>query len=52
MTTPGAPARRPGKRYGYFALPVLHHDRLAGKLGAKPDRRWLPRPEHHGSDPP
>jgi uncharacterized protein len=27
------------RRWGYFALPVLHHDRLIGKLDAKADRR-------------
>jgi uncharacterized protein YcaQ len=26
------------RRWGYFALPILHHDRLAGKLDAKADR--------------
>jgi uncharacterized protein len=25
------------RRWGYFALPVLHHDRLVGKLDAKTD---------------
>jgi uncharacterized protein YcaQ len=30
------PAQR---RWGYFALPVLHHDRLVGKLDAKADRK-------------
>jgi uncharacterized protein YcaQ len=27
------------RRWGYFALPVLHHDRLVGKLDARVDRR-------------
>jgi uncharacterized protein YcaQ len=27
------------RRWGYFALPVLHHDRLVGKLDANADRR-------------
>ncbi len=27
------------RRWGYFALPVLHHDRLVGKLDARADRR-------------
>jgi uncharacterized protein YcaQ len=26
------------RRWGYFALPVLHHDRLVGKLDARADR--------------
>ena len=26
------------RRWGYFALPVLHHDRLVGKLDARTDR--------------
>jgi uncharacterized protein YcaQ len=30
------PAEQRG--WGYFALPVLHHDRLVGKLDAKTDR--------------
>ena len=27
------------RRFGYFALPILHHDRLVGKLDATADRR-------------
>jgi uncharacterized protein YcaQ len=27
------------RRWGYFALPVLHHDRLVGKLDAIADRK-------------
>ena len=27
------------RRWGYFALPVLHHDSLVGKLDARADRR-------------
>ena len=27
------------RRWGYFALPVLHHDRLVGKLDARTDRK-------------
>jgi len=27
------------RRWGYFALPVLHHDSLVGKLDAKADRK-------------
>ncbi len=27
------------RRWGYFALPILHHDRLAGKLDAAADRK-------------
>ncbi len=27
------------RRWGYFALPVLHHDRLVGKLDATADRK-------------
>jgi uncharacterized protein len=27
------------RRWGYFALPVLHHDRLAGKVDAVADRK-------------
>jgi uncharacterized protein len=27
------------RRWGYFALAVLHHDRLVGKLDAKADRK-------------
>jgi uncharacterized protein YcaQ len=30
------PAKR---RWGYFALPILHHDRLVGKLDATADRK-------------
>ena len=30
------PAKR---RWGYFALPILHHDRLVGKLDAKAERK-------------
>lgn len=30
------PAKR---RWGYFALPVLHHDQLVGKLDARADRK-------------
>lgn len=30
---------RAERRWGYFALPVLHHDRLVGKLDATADRR-------------
>src|SRR6185295_15104420 len=26
------------RRWGYFALPILHHDRLVGKLDAIADR--------------
>jgi hypothetical protein len=26
------------RRWGYFALPILHHDRLVGKLDASADR--------------
>ncbi|MEO7446662.1 MAG: crosslink repair DNA glycosylase YcaQ family protein, partial [Humibacillus sp.] len=26
-------------RWGYFALPILHHDRLIGKLDARADRK-------------
>jgi uncharacterized protein YcaQ len=29
----------PMRRWGYFALPVLHRDRLIGKLDAKADRK-------------
>ena len=31
------PAAR--RRFGYFALPILHHDRLVGKLDAAADRK-------------
>jgi uncharacterized protein YcaQ len=27
------------RRWGYFALPVLHHDRLIGKVDAVADRK-------------
>jgi uncharacterized protein YcaQ len=27
------------RRWGYFALPVLHHDRLVGKVDAAVDRK-------------
>ena len=30
---------KPQRRWGYFALPVLHDDRLVGKLDATADRR-------------
>jgi uncharacterized protein YcaQ len=29
----------PKRRWGYFALPVLHHDRLVGKVDALADRK-------------
>jgi uncharacterized protein YcaQ len=29
---------KPKRRWGYFALPVLHHDRLIGKVDASADR--------------
>ena len=29
------------RRWGYFALPILHHDRLVGKLDATADRKSL-----------
>jgi hypothetical protein len=28
-----------GRRWGYFALPILHDDRLIGKVDAKVDRK-------------
>ena len=27
------------RRWGYFALPVLHHDQLVGKVDATVDRK-------------
>lgn len=27
------------RRWGYFALPILHHERLVGKLDARADRK-------------
>ena len=27
------------RRFGYFALPILHHDRLVGKVDATADRK-------------
>ena len=30
---------REARRWGYFALPILHHDRLVGKLDAQADRK-------------
>jgi uncharacterized protein YcaQ len=30
---------RTQRRWGYFALPILHHDRLVGKLDAAADRK-------------
>jgi uncharacterized protein YcaQ len=27
------------RRWGYFALPVLHHDQLVGKVDARADRK-------------
>jgi uncharacterized protein YcaQ len=29
----------PKRRWGYFALPILHHDRLVGKVDAAADRK-------------
>src|SRR5205814_10114475 len=29
---------KPKRRWGYFALPVLHHDQLVGKVDATADR--------------
>ena len=29
------------RRWGYFALPILHHDRLVGKLDAAADPQGL-----------
>ena len=31
--------RKAKRRWGYFALPVLHHDRLVGKVDATANRK-------------